>query len=102
MGRGSGGTGGGWYLDPTPDDNSEFMGGIVNAYSADATPGGPAAGLSDFYTVVAAEMTHCMGLFGNSLAGWSSHTTNTARASPTRRPVPDSFTSTRARASSTC
>jgi hypothetical protein len=77
MGRGGGGTGGGWFLDPTPDDNSEFMGGIVNAFSGDATPGGPAAGLSDFYTVVAAEMTHCMGLFGNALPGWTNHTTNT-------------------------
>ena len=36
----------------------------------------------DFFTVVAAEMTHCMGQFGNSLPLWSSHTTNTGQADP--------------------
>ncbi|CAN5365673.1 hypothetical protein BH09PLA1_BH09PLA1_05360 [soil metagenome] len=67
----------GWFLDPTPFDNSEFLGTITNAFSGDAQAGSPAAGKSDFYTVVAAEMTHCMGLFGNALPGWASHTVNT-------------------------
>ena len=53
-----------WFMDPTPFEHSEFLGNIINAFSGDAPGGGPAAGKGDFYTVVAAEMTHCMGLFG--------------------------------------
>src|SRR5262249_21140517 len=67
----------GWFLDPTPFDSSEFMGSITNAFSPNAASGSPAFNKGDFFTVVAAEMTHCMGLFGNALTGWSSHTTNT-------------------------
>jgi hypothetical protein len=67
----------GWFLDPTPADDSEFNGNIVNAFCADAPSGSPAFNKGDFYAVVASEMTHCMGLFGSALAGWSSHTTNT-------------------------
>jgi hypothetical protein len=77
MGRGSNGQGSGWFIDPTPDDHVEFMGPIVNAYSGDATPGGPASGLGDFYTVAAAEMTHLLGLYGSALPGWAARTTNT-------------------------
>ncbi len=67
----------GWFLDPTPDENSEFAGNIVNAYSGDAQSGSPAFNMRDFYTVVAAEMTHCMGLFGNAIPSWAALTTNT-------------------------
>lgn len=77
MGSGSNGQGGGWFIDPTPAEHSEFRGPIVNAYSGDATPGGPADGLGDFYTVAAAEITHGLGLYGNSLPLWSQRTTNT-------------------------
>jgi hypothetical protein len=82
MGRGINNQGSGWFLDPTPDDHSEFMGGIVNAYSGDAQAGSPAAGLSDFYTVVAAEMTHCIGLYGgtSSLPTWNARNTNTGQS----------------------
>lgn len=69
----------GWFLDPTPSDSAEFLGTIVNAYSGNGSVS-PANTRSDFYTVVAAEMTHCMGLFGNSLAGWANLTTNTGIA----------------------
>jgi hypothetical protein len=77
MGGGSGGTGGGWFFDPTPNEHSEFVGNITNAFSGDAQAGSPASGLGDFYTVVAAEITHCLGLFGNNLPGWAARTTNT-------------------------
>ena len=77
MGRGSNGQGSGWFIDPTPNEHSEFMGNIVNAFAADAHAGSPAAGLGDFYTVAAAEMTHLLGLYGSELPMWSSKTTNT-------------------------
>jgi hypothetical protein len=67
----------GWFLDPTPYDNNEFQGNIVNAFAGDAHAGSPAQGRSDFFTVVAAELTHCVGLFGNALPGWHNLTTNT-------------------------
>ena len=70
----------GWFMDPTPDESSEFAGTIVNAFSADAQAGSPAAGKGDFFTVVAAEMTHCMGLYGSALPGWANLTTNTGVA----------------------
>jgi hypothetical protein len=66
----------GWFLDPTPNDISEFNGNILNAFEPTASSGA-AFNKGDFYAVVASEMTHCMGLFGASLFGWSSHTTNT-------------------------
>jgi hypothetical protein len=60
------GDGGDWFIDPTPNENSEFLGNIANPYAGDAQGGSPAVGLSDLYTVVAAEMTHCMGLIGGN------------------------------------
>src|SRR5688572_9131160 len=39
MGRGNNGAGSGWFFDPTPDEHSEFQGGIVNAFSGDAHAG---------------------------------------------------------------
>lgn len=81
MGAGSGstpnGTGNGWFLDPTPYESSEFQGNIVNAFAGDAQSGSPAAGKGDFYTVFAAELTHCIGLFGNAAPGWAALTTAT-------------------------
>jgi hypothetical protein len=77
MGGGTGGTGGGWFFDPTPEEHSEFQGSIVNAFSGDAQAGSPASGRGDFYTVVAAEVAHCLGLYGSVLPGWAARTTNT-------------------------
>ncbi|MBC8109112.1 MAG: hypothetical protein H7Z14_21175 [Anaerolineae bacterium] len=67
----------GWFLDPTPFESSEFLGNIVNAFSGDAQAGSPAAGRGDFYTVVAAEMTHCMGMSSFNPPGWAPRVTNT-------------------------
>jgi hypothetical protein len=77
IGRGEDGLGAGWWLDPTPADSSEFNGNIVNAFAGDAPAGSPANGVSDFYTVVAAEMTHCMGLLNNHTL-FASHQSFTA------------------------
>lgn len=55
-----------WFSDPTPGDNSEFLGNIDNAFSGDATAGGPAAGLCDIYTVIALELTHILGITSNA------------------------------------
>src|SRR5687768_1512400 len=80
MGKGGNGLGSGWFIDPTPAESSEFQGNIVNAFSGDAQAGSPASGLGDFLTVAAAEITHVLGLYGNSLSLWSSKTTNTGIA----------------------
>lgn len=61
------GDGAGWFVDPTPEDHSEFAGGIVNAFAGDATPGGPAQNAADLYTVMALESTHSMGLTGDPM-----------------------------------
>jgi hypothetical protein len=62
LGVGSDGHGAGYFLDPTPNESTEFQGGLANAYAAKATPGGPAAGRSDLFSVVVLELTHEMGL----------------------------------------
>jgi hypothetical protein len=56
------GDGAGWYLDPNPNDHGEFAGPIVNAFVGQATPGGPAAGLTDLYSLVTIEMDHALGI----------------------------------------
>jgi hypothetical protein len=48
----------GWFLDATPDDNSEFLGSILNPFTANPTT---VVG-SDLYSVVAAEVMHVLGL----------------------------------------
>lgn len=68
LGRGTDGHGAGWFLDPTPQDNSEFRGAIVNAFAGDAQPGSPAVGQADLFTVVAQELTHVMGISSNPQA----------------------------------
>ena len=79
MGPGNNGSGGGWYLDPLPQDHTEFTGTLQHAYAGDAQASSPAFNVSDFYTVVAAEIAHCLGLFGGSsqVPGWNNRTTNT-------------------------
>jgi hypothetical protein len=64
--RGNNGSGSGWYLDPQPDDFAEFNGQITNAFAVDAGAGSAAAGLSDFYTIIMAEMTHVLGVNSNT------------------------------------
>src|SRR5262249_28874499 len=41
---GTDGRGAGFFLDPTPNDSSEFRGSITTAYAADAQAGSPASG----------------------------------------------------------
>ena len=55
-----------WYLDPTPDDHSEFMGSLVHAFARRPTPGGPAAGLRDLRTLLVHEIGHTMGVASGS------------------------------------
>src|SRR5205809_6516063 len=50
-----------WFVDPTPYENSEFEGTIVNAFAGQAQAGSPAAGLHDLYTVIVLETSHIMG-----------------------------------------
>jgi hypothetical protein len=51
-----------WWVDPTPNDNSEFMGTINNAFTATAQAGSPASGRFDLFSVALAELTHNMGI----------------------------------------
>jgi len=66
------GDGAGWFLDPTPQEHSEFLGTTINAYSGRApalNPDGsvnPIAGQADFYSVALHEFGHALGLTGNS------------------------------------
>jgi hypothetical protein len=69
----------GWFIDTTPEDDSEFLGTIQHAFTGQAQSGSPASGRGDFYTVVAAELTHTLGLF-NTLSGWTNKTTDTGIA----------------------
>ena len=55
-----------WYLDPTPDDHSEFMGTLTHAFARSPTPGGPAAGLRDLRTLLIHEIGHTMGISSSS------------------------------------
>ncbi len=60
------GDGAGFFLDPTPLDWSEFQGNPTGgAFTVSAQAGSPAAGMSDLFTLVNAEITHAIGLFLN-------------------------------------
>jgi Ca2+-binding RTX toxin-like protein len=59
---GNDGRGAGWWLDPTPTDSGEFLGNIINPYAGNATPGGPAAGKADLFTLAVHEISHAIGL----------------------------------------
>jgi hypothetical protein len=61
LGAGTDGHGGGYFIDPTPYDSSEYQRGI-NAYAADAFRGTSAWGGADLLTLVLHETTHAVGL----------------------------------------
>ncbi|MBC8108518.1 MAG: hypothetical protein H7Z14_18175 [Anaerolineae bacterium] len=52
----------GWFFDPTPMDNAEFLSTINNPYNATATNTGQG---SDFFSVINAELAHCLGLISD-------------------------------------
>ncbi len=60
-----------WYLDPTPDDHSEFMGTLVHPYARNPTPGGPADGMRDLRTLLIHELGHTMGVSSGSALMYS-------------------------------
>ncbi len=60
------GDGGGWFLDPTPLDNSEFAGNILHAFTADVQAGSPAVNKVDLFTPVVHEVGHLVGMIGGS------------------------------------
>ena len=55
-----------WYLDPTPDDHSEFLGDLKNPFARNPTPGGPADGMRDLRTLLVHELGHTMGIASGS------------------------------------
>ncbi len=50
----------GWFVDPTPADNSEFS--VPTAYGLEASSGSPAAGRIDLLAAVLHEEGHALGL----------------------------------------
>jgi hypothetical protein len=54
------GAGNGWFVDPTPGQDEEFLGGAGGPLSA--VPGGPADGRMDLLTAVFHELGHVAGL----------------------------------------
>lgn len=60
------GDGAGYFLDPTPLENSEFAGSILHAFTADVQAGSPASGLADLFTPIVHEVGHLVGMIGGS------------------------------------
>jgi Ca2+-binding RTX toxin-like protein len=61
LGRGPDGLGTDYFIDPTPNEHSEFQGDIVNAFHGQASA--PAAvSQTDLYSLVQAELTHALGI----------------------------------------
>ena len=57
------GDGDGWFLDPTPQEHSEFLDQLTNAFSSKGpAKGGPASEQADFYTILLHEFGHALGL----------------------------------------
>ena len=55
-----------WFVDPTPNEHSEFLGTAQNAFAGDAQSGSPGAGRCDLYTLVTLEATHILGITSNA------------------------------------
>ncbi|HRK30297.1 MAG TPA: hypothetical protein PLD59_04390 [Tepidisphaeraceae bacterium] len=60
----------GWFLDPSPQESSEFQGNIVNAFAGDAQAGSPAFNKPDFFTVVNSEIIHLLGITSQGSVHW--------------------------------
>lgn len=65
----------GWFFDPTPMDNAEFLGNINHAYNLRAT--NPSQGV-DFFSVVNLELAHVLGIISdrnnsNPSNGWNGY-----------------------------
>jgi hypothetical protein len=58
----------GWFIDPTPTDDSEFRASTVDG-ALRATPASPAAGSMDLLSVVTHELGHVLGLDSHELFG---------------------------------
>ena len=65
------GDGAGWFLDPTPNDHSEFTGNIQNPFVGDAPATSPANGLNDLYSLVTIEMDHALGITNVGSPDWT-------------------------------
>ena len=59
----------GYFIDPTPDESSEFRGPIVNAFAGQVQIGSPAAGRPDMLTLVSHELGHLMGFSSHADSG---------------------------------
>src|SRR5262249_3070946 len=70
------GDGGGYFIDPTPAENSEFLGTPANAYAAQAQAGSPASGAVDLLSLIGHEIGHGVGLIGGN-PRITARTTNT-------------------------
>ena len=57
----------GWFVDPTPDDDSEFADVLV-AHTLAAQAGSPAANRVDLLTTVMHEMGHVLGYSDSAVA----------------------------------
>ncbi|WP_020471949.1 calcium-binding protein [Zavarzinella formosa] len=58
------GDGAGWFVDPTPDDSTEFT-NVINSFAATPVAGSPAFGKVDLYNFVNSEIVHALGLFSS-------------------------------------
>ncbi len=73
------GDGGGYFLDPTPYDSSEFQSYTTNAFAAYADPTSPAFNKGDLYELTLHELGHAVGFSSSSSStAFSSHTVKTS------------------------